>query len=65
MYGIANPEPEAMRNLVRYVEAGSLRPIVSQVFELSDLASAQAAFAKKGHVGKIVVDIDNAAGSAA
>ncbi|CAN7353091.1 zinc-binding dehydrogenase [Variovorax sp. LjRoot178] len=65
MYGIANPEPEAMRNLVRYVEAGTLRPIVSQVFELSDLARAQAAFAKKGHVGKIVVDIDNAAGSAA
>lgn len=65
MYGIANPEAEAMQNLVRYVETGKLRPVVSQVFPLPELGAAQAAFATKGHVGKIIMDIDRGQESAA
>lgn len=64
MFGIANPEVDAMLNLVKYVEAGMLRPVVSDVFALADLAAAQTAFATKSHVGKIIMDIDRALGSA-
>ena len=60
MYGIANPEPEAMHNLIRYAESGKLRPVVSAMFPLAQLAEAQAAFAGKAHVGKIIIDIDRA-----
>ncbi len=60
LYGIANPEPEAMQNLVRYVEDGRLRPIVDVTFPLAQLADAQVAFAAKGHVGKIIIDVDRA-----
>jgi len=65
MFGIANPEPEAMRNLVRYVETGRLVPVVNQVYPLAELAAAQTAFAVKSHVGKIILDIDDAHANAA
>jgi NADPH:quinone reductase-like Zn-dependent oxidoreductase len=60
LYGIANPEPEAMQNLVRYAEQKKLRPVVSATFPLERLADAQAAFAGKSHVGKIIIDVDRA-----
>ena len=64
LFGIANPEPEAMQNLVRYAELQQLRPVVSATFPLEQLAEAQAAFAGKAHVGKIIIDIDRARESA-
>lgn len=57
VFGIANPEPQAMRNLVSYVEDGRLAPVVDKTFPLKDLAQAQREFAHKEHVGKIVIEI--------
>ena len=57
MYGVGNPEPEALSNLIRHVEAGALKPVVDKVFPLAQLRQAQEAFAAKSHVGKIVIDI--------
>jgi NADPH:quinone reductase-like Zn-dependent oxidoreductase len=42
-------------NLVRYIEAGEVMPLVSGVFPLSDIVAAQTAFLTKQHVGKIVL----------
>jgi len=42
-------------NLVRYVEHGEIRPLVSAKYPLREIASAQAAFLKKAHTGKIVL----------
>lgn len=42
-------------NLVRYIEAGEVMPLVSGVFPLSEIVAAQTAFLTKQHVGKIVL----------
>ncbi|MGR3484756.1 MAG: zinc-binding dehydrogenase [Paracoccaceae bacterium] len=47
--------PEVMSELVRLIEAGSLRPMLAATYPLADLAQAQAAFVEKRHVGNIVV----------
>ena len=41
--------------LVGYIERGEIAPVVAQTFDLHDIAQAQAAFAKKDFVGKIVL----------
>ena len=40
-----------------YIERDEIRPLVSQVYPLKDIAAAQAAFLSKQHVGKIVLSI--------
>jgi NADPH:quinone reductase-like Zn-dependent oxidoreductase len=57
MFGVTFPEAEALDNLLRYVSAGQLQPVVDHVFPLSKIADAQALFAAKKHVGKIVIDM--------
>ena len=47
--------PEVMSNLVRMIEAGSLRPVLAATYPLSDLHAAQTAFVEKRHTGNIVV----------
>ena len=47
--------PEVMRNVVRYVEEGSIRPALAATYPLENLREAQAAFIAKTHVGNIVV----------
>ncbi|MDJ0637580.1 MAG: alcohol dehydrogenase family protein [Paracoccaceae bacterium] len=47
--------PEVMTNLVRYIEAGQVRPLLAATYPLKDLAEAQRAFAAKMHAGNIVV----------
>jgi len=42
-------------NLVRYVEAGELRPLVSATFPLNEIAEAQKTFLRKEFVGKLVL----------
>ncbi|MCP4791025.1 MAG: zinc-binding dehydrogenase, partial [Gammaproteobacteria bacterium] len=42
-------------NLVSYIEAGQLTPKVSATYALADIVQAQQEFAKKEHVGKIVL----------
>lgn len=47
--------PEVMRNLVRYIENGQLKPALAATYPLKDLHEAQTAFIAKKHVGNIVV----------
>jgi NADPH:quinone reductase-like Zn-dependent oxidoreductase len=42
-------------NLVRYIEAGDIRPVVSKTYPLSAIREAQAEFVAKTHPGKIVL----------
>ena len=46
---------EVMPNLVRYIEAGDIRPALAATYPLADLHRAQAAFIVKNHTGNIVV----------
>lgn len=56
-FGICFPEPEALSNLVNYVESGRLNPIVHELFPLEKLSEAQLAFGSKNYVGKLVIDM--------
>ena len=42
-------------DLISYIEAGQIRPLVSATFPLSRIAHAQEVFATKAHTGKIVL----------
>lgn len=55
LYGCTVPEPLVFANLVRYIEAGEIRAILSSTFALRELPQAQRAFLEKVHVGKIVL----------
>jgi NADPH:quinone reductase-like Zn-dependent oxidoreductase len=43
-------------NLVGYIAAGDLKPLVAATFPLRDLAKAQEMFLAKTHIGNIVID---------
>lgn len=47
--------PEVTRNLVRYIEAGEIAPVLAATYSLQELHAAQAAFIAKEHTGNIVV----------
>ncbi|MFI8567991.1 zinc-binding dehydrogenase [Rhodococcus sp. NPDC078407] len=42
-------------NLVSYIEAGEIRPLLAESFPLEQIAAAQQRFLEKGHVGKFVL----------
>ncbi|MDJ1017654.1 MAG: zinc-binding dehydrogenase, partial [Paracoccaceae bacterium] len=48
-------DPEVMPNLIRYIEAGEVRPALAATYPLKELREAQAAFISKTHTGNIVV----------
>ncbi len=48
-------DPAVMRNLVGYIEAGQIRPVLAATYPLAELRAAQAAFIAKAHTGNIVV----------
>ena len=47
--------PEVTRNLIKYIEAGEIRPALAATHPLKDLRKAQKAFIEKKHTGNIVV----------
>ena len=49
--------PSVFETLVRYIEAGQLRPLVARTFPLEQLGEAQRAFIEKHHTGNFVVTI--------
>jgi NADPH:quinone reductase-like Zn-dependent oxidoreductase len=57
IHGVTNPQSETFKRIVDYIERGQLKPLVSQVFKLDELAAAQQLFIEKTHVGKFVVRI--------
>ncbi|WP_253284743.1 MULTISPECIES: alcohol dehydrogenase family protein [unclassified Ruegeria] len=48
-------DPQVMRNLVGYIEAGEIKPALAATYPLEELREAQAAFIAKEHTGNIVV----------
>ncbi|MEO0700435.1 MAG: zinc-binding dehydrogenase, partial [Pseudomonadota bacterium] len=48
-------DPEVTEALVRYIEAGSIKPALAATYPLEDLHAAQTAFIAKEHTGNIVV----------
>lgn len=55
LLGCTIPDAAAFGNIVRYIENGEVRPVVSATYALRAIAEAQRAFLAKKHFGKIVV----------
>ena len=55
LLGCTTPAPEVFRSLIGYIEKQEIRPLVSAIYPLRDIAAAQTAFLSKRHVGKIVL----------
>ena len=52
----ATAQPQVVfRNLVKYIEAGEIRPLVSKVYPLDQIHQAQTDFLAKAYVGKLVL----------
>ena len=48
-------DAEVMPNLIRYIEAGKVKPALAATYPLEELHAAQTAFIEKLHTGNIVV----------
>ena len=48
-------DPQIMTNLISYIEAGEIQPVLAATYPLRDLHAAQTAFIDKKHTGNIVV----------
>ena len=57
LYGSTFQPPSILPDVVRYAEAGEVRPSVSATWPFEALKEAQAAFIRKRHVGKIVLEV--------
>ena len=55
LLGCTIPDEAVFPNLVRYIERGEIRPLISATFPLSQIAAAQDSFLEKSHIGKIVL----------
>ena len=53
--GVTVTPPGVFADLVRYIEAGDIRPLLAAAYPLERLREAQQAFIDKRHVGNIVV----------
>jgi NADPH:quinone reductase-like Zn-dependent oxidoreductase len=56
-FGCTVLEPEVFGNLVKRIESGAIRPLVSAVYPLNEIGAAQVAFAQKDYIGKIVLTV--------
>ena len=55
LFGCTFQEDEVFKNLISYIEAGEIRPLVAQTYPLRDIARAQEDFLAKKHTGKLVL----------
>ena len=55
IFGVTYQSPEVFGELVRLINEGAVRPLVSATYPLRDIARAQAEFAAKTHPGKLVL----------
>lgn len=56
-FGCTVLDESVFKNLVARIEAEEIRPAISAVFSLSEIAKAQTQFEEKQHVGKFVIDM--------
>ncbi|MFV8559624.1 alcohol dehydrogenase family protein [Sulfitobacter sp. SBS6] len=57
LIGSTRQDPRVFTDLVSYIEADEIRPVVAETYPLADLHAAQKAFLEKSHMGKIGVVI--------
>ncbi|OJF67961.1 alcohol dehydrogenase [Alteromonas sp. V450] len=50
-------ESEVFENLVKHIEKGSIKPLVSATYPLAEICQAQQDFEKKKHIGKMVLTV--------
>ena len=55
LLGCTYQDDVVFENLVRYIEANEIRPLVAKTYPLRDIVTAQEDFLAKGHVGKLVL----------
>ena len=55
LMGCTFQEDEVFANLISYIEAGEIRPVVAKTYPLRDIARAQEDFLAKTHTGKLVL----------
>lgn len=55
LFGCTFQEDAVFENLVRYIEAGEIRPLVARTYPLEAIHQAQADFLAKSHTGKLVL----------
>ena len=55
MVGCTGWDEPIFANLVKYVEAGEIKPLVAKEFPLHQIAEAQREFLQKHHVGNFVL----------
>jgi NADPH:quinone reductase-like Zn-dependent oxidoreductase len=55
LFGCTFQEDEVFKNIVEYVDRGELRPVVSRMYRLDEIARAQEEFLEKDHIGKLVL----------
>ena len=56
-FGCTVLDAEVFGNLLGRIERAEIRPLVAETYPLRDIGQAQAAFAEKGYIGKIVLDV--------
>ncbi|MCA0998265.1 alcohol dehydrogenase family protein [Alloyangia pacifica] len=57
LVGSTRQDPRVFADLVGYIEAGEIRPVVAECHPLHELRAAQEAFLEKAHMGKIGIEI--------
>lgn len=57
LFGTTYQPASIFTDLVGYIEAGEIRPVVAETYPLKDLRAAQEAFLTKSHVGKIGITV--------
>lgn len=57
LFGCTFQEDEVFSNLIAYIEAGEIRPVVAKTWPLREIARAQEEFLAKSHMGKLVLTI--------
>ena len=55
LIGCTFQEDDVFANLISYIEAGEIRPVVAKTYPLRDIAQAQDDFLAKKHTGKLVL----------
>ncbi|MFD1211771.1 alcohol dehydrogenase family protein [Arthrobacter sp. GCM10027362] len=55
LLGCTFQDDEVFENLIKYIEANEIRPVVSKTYPLADIARAQEDFLSKKHTGKLVL----------
>lgn len=55
LMGCTFQEDDVFANLISYIEAGEIRPVVAKTYPLRDIAQAQYDFLAKKHTGKLVL----------